>query len=170
MNRLNILTFPDPRLRKKASTITSFDEDLQKKAEDMLFTMYEDKGIGLAATQVDIHERLIVIDLSEDRSNPIFIVNPSYEVLDDTQEISKEGCLSIPTFQQEVPRAKEIELSYQNLKGENEKLIADGLLGYCIQHEIDHLNGKLLVDYASSLKRGRIKEKLTKMKDGKNKG
>ena len=170
MNRLNILTFPDPRLRKKASTITSFDEDLQKKAEDMLFTMYEDKGIGLAATQVDIHERLIVIDLSEDRSDPIFIVNPSYEVLDDTQEISKEGCLSIPTFQQEVPRAKEIELSYQNLKGENEKLIADGLLGYCIQHEIDHLNGKLLVDYASSLKRGRIKEKLTKMKDGKNKG
>ena len=170
MNRLNILTFPDPRLRKKASTITSFDADLQKKAEDMLFTMYEDKGIGLAATQVDIHERLIVIDLSEDRSDPIFIVNPSYEVLDDTQEISKEGCLSIPTFQQEVPRAKEIEVSYQNLKGESEKLIADGLLGYCIQHEVDHLNGKLLVDYASSLKRGRIKEKLTKMKDGKNKG
>ena len=170
MNRLNILTFPDPRLRKKASTITSFDEDLQKKAEDMLFTMYEDKGIGLAATQVDIHERLIVIDLSEDRSDPIFIVNPSYEVLDDTQEMSKEGCLSIPTFQQEVPRAKEIELSYQNLKGEREKLVADGLLGYCIQHEVDHLNGKLLVDYASSLKRGRIKEKLTKMKDGKNKG
>jgi|TARA_B100001094_G_C18194914_1_gene810061 peptide deformylase len=169
MNRLNILTFPDPRLRKKAAPITNFDSGLEKKANDMLFTMYEDKGIGLAATQVDIHERLIVIDLSEDRSDPIFIVNPSFVVLDNTQETSKEGCLSIPTFQQEVPRAKEIELSYQNLRGESEKLVADGLLGYCIQHEIDHLNGKLLVDYSSSLKRGRIKDKLMKMKDGKNK-
>ncbi len=169
MNRLDILTFPDPRLRKKAVAITNFDSALEKKAKDMLFTMYEDKGIGLAATQVDIHERLIVIDLSEDRSEPIFIVNPSYKVLDDTQVISKEGCLSIPTFQQEVPRAKEIELSYKNLNGEDERLVADGLMSYCIQHEVDHLDGKLLVDYASSLKRGRIKEKLMKLKDGKNK-
>ena len=169
MNRLNILTFPDPRLRKKAIPITAFDKDLEKKADDMLFTMYEDKGIGLAATQVDIHERLIVIDLSEDRSEPLIIINPSYIVLDDTLEVSKEGCLSIPTFQQEVPRAKEIELTYQDLNGREQKLIADGLLGYCIQHEIDHLNGKLLVDYASSLKRSRIKEKLMKSKDVKNK-
>jgi len=169
MNRLNILTFPDPRLRKKAIPITAFDKDLEKKADDMLFTMYEDKGIGLAATQVDIHERLIVIDLSEDRSEPLIIINPSYIVLDDTLEVSKEGCLSIPTFQQEVPRAKEIELTYQDLHGREQKLIADGLLGYCIQHEIDHLNGKLLVDYASSLKRSRIKEKLMKSKDVKNK-
>ena len=169
MNRLNILTFPDPRLRKKAMPITAFDKELEKKAEDMLFTMYEDKGIGLAATQVDIHERLIVIDLSEDKSDPLIIINPNYKVLDDTLEVSKEGCLSIPTFQQEVPRAKEIELSYQDLNGEAQKLIADGLLGYCIQHEIDHLNGKLLVDYASSLKRSRIKERLMKSKDVKNK-
>ena len=169
MNRLNILTFPDPRLRKKAVPITAFDKDLEKKADDMLFTMYEDKGIGLAATQVDIHERLIVIDLSEDRSEPLIIINPSYIVLDGTLEVSKEGCLSIPTFQQEVPRAKEIELTYQDLHGREQKLIADGLLGYCIQHEIDHLNGKLLVDYASSLKRSRIKEKLMKSKDVKNK-
>ena len=169
MNRLNILTFPDPRLRKKAIPITAFDKDLEKKADDMLFTMYEDKGIGLAATQVDIHERLIVIDLSEDRSEPLIIINPSYIVLDDTLEVSKEGCLSIPTFQQEVPRAKEIELTYQDLNGREQKLIANGLLGYCIQHEIDHLNGKLLVDYASSLKRSRIKEKLMKSKDVKNK-
>ena len=146
MNRLNILTFPDPRLRKKAIPITAFDKDLEKKADDMLFTMYEDKGIGLAATQVDIHERLIVIDLSEDRSEPLIIINPSYTVLDDTLEVSKEGCLSIPTFQQEVPRAKEIELTYQDLHGREQKLIADGLLGYCIQHEIDHLFGKLYVD------------------------
>ena len=169
MNRLNILTFPDPRLRKKAIPITAFDKDLEKKADDMLFTMYEDKGIGLAATQVNIHERLIVIDLSEDRSEPLIIINPSYTVLDDTLEVSKEGCLSIPTFQQEVPRAKEIELTYQDLHGHEQKLIANGLLGYCIQHEIDHLNGKLLVDYASSLKRSRIKEKLMKSKDVKNK-
>ena len=106
MNRLNILTFPDPRLRKKAVPITTSDTDLEKKAEDMLFTMYEDRGIGLAATQVNIHERLIVMDLTEDRSDPLVIVNPSYEILDDSLEISKEGCLSIPTFQQEVPRAK----------------------------------------------------------------
>ena len=169
MNKLNILTFPDPRLRKKAIPITAFDKDLEKKADDMLFTMYEDKGIGLAATQVDIHERLIVIDLSEDRSEPLIIINPSYVVLDNTLEVSKEGCLSIPTFQQEVPRAKEIELTYQDLNGREQKLIANGLLGYCIQHEIDHLNGKLLVDYASSLKRSRIKEKLMKSKDVKNK-
>ena len=169
MNRLNILTFPDPRLRKKAMPITTFDKDLQNKAEDMLFTMYEDRGIGLAATQVDIHERLIVIDLSEDKSDPLIIINPTYKVLDDTLEVSKEGCLSIPTFQQEVHRAKEIELDYQDLTGKQQKLIADGLLGYCIQHEIDHLNGKLLVDYASSLKRSRIKERLMKSKDVKNK-
>tara|TARA_B100000886_G_scaffold259163_1_gene184057 strand:+ start:2006 stop:2518 length:513 start_codon:yes stop_codon:yes gene_type:complete len=168
MNRLNILTFPDPRLRKKAIPITAFDKALEKKAEDMLFTMYEDKGIGLAATQVDIHERLIVIDISEDRSDPLVIINPTYKVLNDTLEVSKEGCLSIPTFQQEVQRAKEIELNYQGLNGEKRKLIADGLLGYCIQHEIDHLNGKLLVDYASSLKRSRIKDKLMKSKDVKN--
>ena len=169
MNRLNILTFPDPRLRKKAIPVTAFDKDLQKKSEDMLFTMYEDRGIGLAATQVDIHERLIVIDISEDKSDPLVIINPTYKVLDDTLEVSKEGCLSIPTFQQEVQRAKEIELSYQDLNGEQQKLIADGLLGYCIQHEIDHLNGKLLVDYASSLKRSRLTEKLRKSKDVKNK-
>ena len=168
MNRLNILTFPDPRLRKKAMPITAFDKELEKKAEDMLFTMYEDKGIGLAATQVDIHERLIVIDLSEDKSDPLIIINPTYKVLDDTLEVSKEGCLSIPTFQQEVHRAKKIELDYQDLTGEQQKLIADGLLGYCIQHEIDHLNGKLLVDYASSLKRSRVKERLMKSKDVKN--
>ena len=97
----------------------------------------------------------------------IYIVNPSYEVLDSSLESSKEGCLSIPTFQQEVFRAKKIELSYQDLDGEPQKLTAEGLFGYCIQHEIDHLNGKLIVDYASSLKRSRIKAKLLKTKDGK---
>ena len=129
--------------------------------------MYADKGIGLAATQVNYHERLIVIDVSEGRDEPIYIVNPSYEILDSSPESSKEGCLSIPTFQQEVLRAKKIELSYQDLDGEPQKLMAEGLFGYCIQHEIDHLNGKLIVDYASSLKRSRIKAKLLKTKNGK---
>jgi len=166
MSKLDILTFPDPRLRKKAQPIERFDENLKDMAKKMLHTMYADKGIGLAATQVNYHERLIVIDVSENQDEPIYIVNPSYEVLDSSPESSKEGCLSIPTFQQEVLRAKKIELSYQDLDGNPHKLTAEGLFGYCIQHEIDHLNGKLIVDYASSLKRGRIKAKLLKIKDG----
>ena len=166
MNKLDILTFPDPRLRKKAQPIERFDENLKDMAKKMLHTMYADKGIGLAATQVNHHERLIVIDVSENQDEPIYIVNPSYEVLDSSPEPSKEGCLSIPTFQQEVLRAKKIELSYQDLDGKTHKLTAEGLFGYCIQHEIDHLNGKLIVDYASSLKRSRIKAKLLKIKDG----
>ena len=166
MNKLDILTFPDPRLRKKAQPIERFDENLKDMAKKMLHTMYADKGIGLAATQVNYHERLIVIDVSENQDEPIYIVNPSYEVLDSSPEASKEGCLSIPTFQQEVLRAKKIELSYQDLDGNPHKLTAECLFGYCIQHEIDHLNGKLIVDYASSLKRSRIKAKLLKIKDG----
>ena len=117
MNKLDILTFPDPRLRKKAQPIERFDENLKDMAKKMLHTMYADKGIGLAATQVNYHERLIVIDISENQDEPIYIVNPSYEVLDSSPESSKEGCLSIPTFQQEVLRAKKIELSYQDLDG-----------------------------------------------------
>ena len=166
MAKLKVLTFPDPRLRKKAQPIERFDENLKDMAKKMLHTMYADKGIGLAATQVNHHERLIVIDVSENQDEPIYIVNPSYEVLDSSPEPSKEGCLSIPTFQQEVLRAKKIELSYQDLDGKPHKLTAEGLFGYCIQHEIDHLNGKLIVDYASSLKRSRIKAKLLKIKDG----
>jgi peptide deformylase len=108
MNKLDILTFPDPRLRKKAQPIERFDENLKDMAKKMLHTMYADKGIGLAATQVNYHERLIVIDVSENQDEPIYIVNPSYEVLDSSLESSKEGCLSIPTFQQEVFRAKKI--------------------------------------------------------------
>ncbi len=166
MNKLDILTFPDPRLRKKAKPIKIFDENLKEMAKKMLHTMYADNGIGLAATQVNYHERLIVIDISEKQNKPIYLVNPSYSVIDKTLESSKEGCLSIPSFQQEVLRAKTIELSFQDLNGDAQKLTAAGLFGYCIQHEIDHLDGKLIVDYASSLKRSRIKEKLLKAKDG----
>ena len=165
MNKLDILTFPDPRLRKKAKPIKIFDKNLREMAKKMLHTMYADNGIGLAATQVNYHERLIVIDISEKQNKPIYLVNPSYSVIDKTLESSKEGCLSIPSFQQEVLRAKTIELSFQDLNGDAQKLTAAGLFGYCIQHEIDHLDGKLIVDYASSLKRSRIKEKLLKAKD-----
>ena len=128
----------------------------------MLHTMYADNGIGLA-TQITTTIELIY-DVSENRDEPIYMVNPTYKVLDSSTEPSKEGCLSIPEFQQEVLRAK-IELS-QDLDGKHHKLSAEGLFGYCIQHEIDHLNGKLIVDYASSLKRDNIKSKLLKIKDG----
>ena len=134
MNKLNILTFPDPRVRKTAEPVIDFNDELNSMASDMLHTMYEDKGIGLAATQVDIHKRLIVIDLSEDKSSPLYIVNPDYEILDDTFELSEEGCLSIPSFRQEVKRAKKIKLKYQDLNGLDKELTAEGLLGFFIQH------------------------------------
>ena len=169
MNRLNILTFPDPRLRKKAAAIDVFDQKLKDKAADMLFTMYDDKGIGLAATQVDFHHRLIVVDVSENQDDPLYLVNPSFVVLDETLDGYKEGCLSVPTFYEEVYRPKKIELSYQDLDGKHQKLIAEGVLSVCVQHEIDHLDGKLMVDYISPLKRDRIKEKLLKSKHVKKK-
>ena len=167
MNKLNILTFPDPRLRKKASPITVFDNTLKKFAEDMLFTMYESKGIGLAATQVDFHQRLIVIDVSDEQNEPYFLVNPSYVVLDETIEHFKEGCLSIPTFFEDIYRPKKIELTYQDLKGKKKVEIFEGIFSVCVQHEIDHLEGKLMVDYLSPLKRDRIRSKLERKKDDK---
>lgn len=169
MNKLNILTFPDPRLRKKATPIDVFDDELKKMAEAMLFTMYESNGIGLAATQVDFHKRLIVIDVSEEQNEPLFLVNPEFSVLDETIEQYKEGCLSIPTFYEEIYRPKKIELRFQNLEGKHELVIAEGILSVCVQHEIDHLEGKLMVDYLSPLKRDRIKNKLVKKKDVTNK-
>ena len=152
MNRLNILTFPDPRLRKRAAAIDVFDQKLKDKAEDMLFTMYEDKGIGLAATQVDFHHRLIVVDVSENQDDPLYLVNPSFVVLDETLDGYKEGCLSIPTFYEEVYRPKKIELSYQDLDGKHQKLIAEGVLSVCVQHEIDHLDGILYTERLTNKK------------------
>ncbi|MEC7858997.1 MAG: peptide deformylase, partial [Pseudomonadota bacterium] len=126
MNKLNILTFPDPRLRKKASPITVFDENLKNFAEDMLFTMYESNGIGLAATQVDFHKRLIVIDVSDEQNDPYFLVNPTFKVLDDTIEHFKEGCLSVPSFFEDIYRPKKIELTFQDLEGKQHVEIAEG--------------------------------------------
>lgn len=161
--KLNILIFPDPRLRKVAEKVTKFDKCLEKLANDMLDTMYEANGIGLAATQVDKHIRLVVMDLSEERNEPRIFVNPEYEVLDGHNLFEfEEGCLSIPGFNETIARPDKIRLIWQNLSGETLEDKPEGILTVCIQHEIDHLDGKLMVDYVSALKRDRIRSKLLK--------
>ena len=161
--KLNILIFPDPRLRKVAERVTKFDKCLEKLAENMLKTMYEANGIGLAATQVDKHIRLVVMDLSEERNDPRIFVNPEYVVLDGHKIFEfEEGCLSIPGFNEKIGRPDKIRLIWQNLKGETLEDTPEGILTVCIQHEIDHLDGKLMVDYVSALKRDRVKNKLLK--------
>ena len=161
--KLNILIFPDPRLRKVAEKVTKFDKCLEKLANDMLDTMYEANGIGLAATQVDKHIRLVVMDLSEERNEPRIFVNPKYEVLDGHNLFEfEEGCLSIPGFNETIARPDKIRLIWQNLSGETLEDTPEGILTVCIQHEIDHLDGKLMVDYVSALKRDRIRSKLLK--------
>ena len=161
--KLKILIFPDPRLRKVAKKVTKFDKSLENLANDMLKTMYEANGIGLAATQVDCHIRLVVMDISEDRNDPRIFVNPSYKVLDSHKLFEfEEGCLSIPGFNQIISRPDKIELTWKDLSGKEHKDCPEGLLTVCIQHEIDHLDGKLMVDYVSALKRDRIRNKLLK--------
>lgn len=162
MALLNILEFPDPRLRKVAEPVTVFDDALSKLVEDMFETMYDAPGIGLAATQVDVHKRLIVIDVSEDHSQPLVFINPEVTVLDkDTAEYD-EGCLSVPGFYETVVRPQHVRVVARDRDGEEFTMEPEGLLAVCIQHEIDHLDGKLFVDYLSSLKRGRIRKKLEK--------
>tara|TARA_B100000902_G_scaffold388004_1_gene432958 strand:+ start:1738 stop:2247 length:510 start_codon:yes stop_codon:yes gene_type:complete len=161
--KLKILIFPDPGLRKVAKKIVKFDKSLEILANDMLKTMYEANGIGLAATQVDCHVRLVVMDISEERNDPKIFVNPVYKVLDDHAFFEfEEGCLSIPGFNEIISRPDKIELTWQDLKGNEHKDFPEGLLTVCIQHEIDHLDGKLMVDYVSALKRDRVRNKLLK--------
>ena len=161
--KLKILIFPDPRLRKVAKKVTKFDKSLENLANDMLKTMYEANGIGLAATQVDCHVRLVVMDISEDRNDPRIFVNPAYKVLDSHELFEfEEGCLSIPGFNQVISRPDKIELTWKDLSGKEHKDCPEGLLTVCIQHEIDHLEGKLMVDYISTLKRDRVRKKLLK--------
>ena len=161
--KLKILIFPDPRLRKVAKEVTKFDKSLENLANDMLKTMYEANGIGLAATQVDCHVRLVVMDTSEDRNDPRIFVNPAYKVLDSHKLFEfEEGCLSIPGFNQVISRPDKIELTWKDLSGKEHKDCPEGLLTVCIQHEIDHLEGKLMVDYVSALKRDRVRKKLLK--------
>ena len=191
---LKVLEYPDPRLRTVAQPVTRFDSELERLAADMFETMYESGGIGLAATQVDVHRRLLVLDISEstsedssegtskdspeeqreqggqgeqgeqgrDKTQGQVFVNPTFKVVDETLFEYDEGCLSVPGFFEAVRRPRAIEVSAQDVKGEPFTLQAEGLLAVCIQHEIDHLDGKLFVDYLSALKRQRIRSKLEK--------
>ena len=159
---LQILEFPDPKLRKKAEPVTVFDEKLEILIEDMLETMYEAEGIGLAATQVDVHKRLLLIDVSENRDSPQVFINPEIEILEDELSEYDEGCLSVPGFYETVSRPRMVKITAQDSNGEKFEQVAEDIFATCIQHEIDHLNGKLFVDYLSILKRQRIRSKLEK--------
>ena len=161
MAKLDVLHFPNPRLRKKGRPVTEIDDSIRKLAEDMLETMYAENGIGLAATQVDVQQRVVVIDLSEERNQPMILVNPEI-ISQEGTETMQEGCLSVPGFFDEVQRAESIRMQYLDLNGEKIEMETGGLLAVCIQHEIDHLNGKLFIDYLSPLKRQRLRKKLEK--------
>ena len=161
MALLDILEFPDARLRTVAEPVKEVNEDIRQFAKDMLETMYDAPGIGLAATQVNVHERVITVDVSEDQNDPHVLINPTFDVLGDPIEY-KEGCLSIPGFYEKVTRSDKIKVKALNTDGEEIEFIAEDLFAICIQHEIDHLDGKLFVDYLSPLKRNRIKSKLEK--------
>ena len=159
---LDILEFPDPLLRTVAKPVQKVDDKIERLIDNMLETMYEAQGIGLAATQVNVHRQVIVIDLSEQKDAPLVLINPSFEVLDDEAFDYQEGCLSVPGFFEEVSRPAHIKVQALGRDGKLFELAPDGLLAVCIQHEIDHLNGKLFVDHLSALKRNRIKQKIKK--------
>ena len=161
MHPLEILEFPDPRLRTVASPVKNITDEIAKFTERLLFTMYDAAGIGLAATQVNFHQRIIAIDISETKNEPLILINPI--IIEGAGEIeSKEGCLSVPGFYEPVKRFSEIKLEAISVNGESFSLEASELLGICIQHEIDHLDGKLFVDYVSKTKRQLIRKKLKK--------
>ena len=161
MALLPILCYPDPRLRTKAAPVPAVDESIVRLVDDLLETMYAAPGIGLAATQVNVHKRVLVVDVSEQRDQPLAFVNPVIESTEGVQE-RDEGCLSVPGFYEPVQRAERIRVHALNQQGEPFTLEAEDLLAVCIQHECDHLEGKLFVDYISKLKRGRIRSKLRK--------
>ncbi len=161
MSKLKILEFPDPRLRTKASPVEVVDDELRALIGDMFETMYDAPGIGLAATQVDVHKRLLITDISIDKDTPFVLINP--EILEkDGVTCTDEGCLSVPGYYEEVERAEHIKVRFLDRDGEDVEMDAEGLLAVCIQHEMDHLDGKLFVDYLSEAKRTRIRKKLLK--------
>ena len=161
MALLPILRFPDPRLKKVAAPVTKIDDGIRRLVADMAETMYEAPGIGLAATQVDVHKRVVVIDISEEKNQLRAFVNPVIEQCVGAQ-LGEEGCLSVPGIYDKVERAEQVRVRYLDLDGKEQVLEADGLLAVCIQHEIDHLDGKVFVDHLSQLKQSRIKSKLAK--------
>jgi peptide deformylase len=161
MARLPILEYPDPRLRIRAQRVTKVDAEIRRLANDLLETMYAAPGIGLAATQVDIHKRLLVVDVSEERNQPYCLINPEILAAEGRIE-GEEGCLSVPGIYEYVERASKIRVRALNPAGEVIELEAEDLLAVCIQHEMDHLDGKLFVDYLSEMKRQRLKKKVLK--------
>ena len=157
----SILEFPDPRLRTRAQPVTRFDADLHRIVDDMLETMYAAPGIGLAATQIDVHQRLLVIDVSAESNDPLILINP--QILTREGEVAtEEGCLSVPGYFEEVKRASRIRFRAQDRDGNVFERDCEEILAVCVQHEMDHLDGKLFVDYLSSLKRERVRKKLEK--------
>jgi peptide deformylase len=166
MPKLTILEFPDPRLRTIAVPVEHFDNGLARLIDDMFETMYEAPGIGLAATQVDVHRQLLVLDVSEDKNQPMVFINPRI-LQRDGEQVYQEGCLSVPGIYADVTRANQIRVQALNRRGESFELEADGLLAICIQHEMDHLAGKVFVDYLSPLKRDMVRKKLEKNRRGR---
>jgi peptide deformylase len=166
MTQLSILEFPDARLRTIAKPVADVTDDTRRIIEDMFETMYAAPGIGLAATQVNIHQQIIVMDISEDKSEPLVFINPIITVLDEELDSYDEGCLSVPGFYEAVERPKGVKIEAIDRTGSPFVMESEGLLAVCIQHEIDHLNGKLFVDYLSSMKRQRIRKKLEKQHRG----
>ena len=162
MAQLPILRYPDPRLHQIARPVQAVDARLKTLINDMFDTMYEAKGIGLAATQVDVHERLIVMDVSEERNQRLVLINPELLWASDERIKGDEGCLSVPGIYDSIERAAEVRVRALDEHGNGREIAADGLLAVCIQHEMDHLMGKVFVDYLSRLKRGRIKTRLLK--------
>jgi peptide deformylase len=164
MSQLTILRYPDPRLHTVAKPVAAVDARLRKLADDMFETMYEAAGIGLAATQVDVHERLIVIDVSEDRNQPMVLITPEIVWASPETRVGDEGCLSVPGIYDGVERSTAIKVQALDLDGKPQVYEAEGMLAVCIQHEMDHLLGKVFVEYLSPLKRNRIKTKMIKQK------
>jgi peptide deformylase len=162
MTQLTILRFPDPRLHTIAKPVVAVDKRLQTLVDDMLQTMYAADGIGLAATQVNVHERLIVMDVSEERNKPLVLINPEIVWASDEKKLNNEGCLSVPGIYDDIERFLAIKVQALDLDGKTQIHEADGLLSVCIQHEMDHLMGKVFVEYLSPLKRNRIKTKMIK--------
>jgi peptide deformylase len=163
---LNILRYPDPRLHKVAKPVAAFDERLEKLVADMAETMYEAPGIGLAASQVDVHEQVVVIDITEEKNALVAYINPEILWASDDKQIYDEGCLSVPGIYDGVERSSKVKVRAFDVKGQPFEVEAEGLLAVCIQHEIDHLKGKVFVEYLSPLKRNRIKTKLVKEERG----
>ncbi len=161
MTRLTILEYPDPRLRTRATPVGRVDDSVRQLVDDMLETMYAAKGVGLAATQVNVHQRILVADVSEEKNAPLIFINPQILSQSDVGTM-QEGCLSVPGFFEDVDRAHKCRVRAQGRDGATFEMDAEGLLAVCIQHEIDHLEGKLFVDYLSELKRTRIRKKLEK--------